>query len=165
MLPGKSYTPADIISIVRRRALLLVVPPIVTLFAALLVSAKVPNTYQSDMLIAVVPQRVPDAFVRSTVTIRTEERLNAITSQIMSRTVLEPIINELGLYPNERERLPMEDVVLKMRDAIEREFDKLPTERKEEPRAFHVRFKYTRPNGGDARDRAARDNLCRPKRT
>ena len=122
-----------------------VVPPVVTLFAALLVSSRLPNTYQSDMLIAVVPQRVPDAFVRTTVTMRTEDRLNAITSQILSRTVLEPIITELGLYPNELKQLPMEDVVQKMREAIEREFDKLPTDRREEPRAFHVRFSYTDP--------------------
>jgi polysaccharide chain length determinant protein (PEP-CTERM system associated) len=146
MLPGKSYTPADIMSIARRRALVVIVPPIVTLFLALVVSARIPNTYQSDMLIAVVPQRVPNEFVRSTVTLRTEERLNTITSQIMSRTVLEPVITELNLYPDERRAMPMEDVVQKMRDSIEREFDKNPNDRlREEPRAFHVRFKYTDP--------------------
>jgi polysaccharide chain length determinant protein (PEP-CTERM system associated) len=147
MLPGKSYTPADILAIVRRRALLIVVPPIITTFAALMVSSKVPDIYQSDMLIAVVSQRVPNEFVRSTVTLRMEERLNTITSQIMSRTVLEPLITELNLYPKERARLPMEDVVQEMRDAIEREFDKSqsPTDRREEPRAFHVRFKYADP--------------------
>src|SRR5215510_4612797 len=106
MLPGKAYAPADIVSILRRRLLLLVVPPFVTLFGALLYSSSVPDTYQSNMLIAVVPQRVPNEFVRSTVTLKTEERLNTITSQIMSRSVLEPIISDFNLYPKERLRMP-----------------------------------------------------------
>ena len=38
------------------------------------VSATLPNLYQSEVLVAIVPQRVPDTFVRTTVTLRTEER-------------------------------------------------------------------------------------------
>src|SRR5687768_1707134 len=119
MLPGKKYAADDIIAILRRRAWLLAVPPVVGLFVALVVSARLLNVYQSDMLIAVVPQRVPDSFVRSTVTLRTEERLDAISTQVQSRTLLEQMIHEFELYGEERARLPMEDVVQLMRANIE----------------------------------------------
>jgi polysaccharide chain length determinant protein (PEP-CTERM system associated) len=146
MLPGKSYSPKDFVEIARQRWPLLIVPPLVTLFAALVYSSTLQNVYQSDMLIEVVPQRVPDDFVRSTVTLRTEERLSAIQVQIMSRSVLEPLILEFDLYPEERSRLPMEDVVQKLRTAVQvypAATQSLPTG--PETTAFRVSFTYTDP--------------------
>lgn len=143
MLPGKSYSAKDILDIVRRRLWLLPLP-IATLLGALVYSSTLPNVYQANMLIAIVPQRVPDEFVRSTVTLRTEDRLNAITVQIMSRTVLEPMINEFDLFPGERARLPMEDVVQKMQTSINVGLER-PTSASpgvSGPTAFHVRFTY-----------------------
>jgi polysaccharide chain length determinant protein (PEP-CTERM system associated) len=148
MLRGKKYTLDDVTRILKRRAWLLLVPPVAGLFIALIVSAGLPNLYQSDMLIAIVPQRVPDSFVRSTVTLRTEERLDAISTQVQSRTLIEQMIQELDLYREERARLPMEDVVDLMRDNIEVQ----PEAPRRGPRgpeplhAFHVRFTYTDPN-------------------
>lgn len=147
MLPGKKYNVEEIIRILRRRAWLLVLPPAIGLFVALVVSARLPNVYQSDMLIAIVPQRVPDAFVRSTVTLRTEERLDALTTQVTSRTLIERMIQEFDLFRDERARLPMEDVVQLMRESIEVQ----PEAPRRGPRgpeplhAFHVRFKYDDP--------------------
>ena len=147
MLPGKTFTPADILQILRRRAWLIGIPPIVMLFAALVVSSRVPNQYQSDMLIAIDPQRVPDAFVRSTVTLATDLRLDAIEVQATSRTNLERMIQEMDLYQTERESLLMEDVVNLMRTNIEVELERgRPGPRgPEPPSAFHVRFTYPEP--------------------
>jgi uncharacterized protein involved in exopolysaccharide biosynthesis len=147
MLPGKSYSPQDILDIVRRRLWLLPLP-IATLFVALVYSSTQPNVYQSNMLIAIVPQRVPDEFVRSTVTLRTEDRLNTITVQIMSRSVLEPMINEFDLFPRERSRLPMEDVVQMMQERINVGLEARTSSSQSAtgPTAFHVRFTYPDPN-------------------
>ena len=60
-MPGKKLTPADLLSMARRRGWLVALPPLLLLFVALLISSRVPDFYQSDMLIAVDPQRVPDA--------------------------------------------------------------------------------------------------------
>jgi polysaccharide chain length determinant protein (PEP-CTERM system associated) len=146
MLPGKTYSAHDIIGIVRRRPWLLPIP-VATLFVALVVSSRMPDVYQSSMLIAIVPQRVPDEFVRSTVTLRTEERLDAITVQTKSRTVLEPIINEFDLYRAERDSLPMEDVVQLMRDhfAVEIAPRRPGARESDPPTAFYVRFTYRDP--------------------
>lgn len=143
MLPGKTITPLDIVAMVRRRIWWLVIPPIVTLFGALLYSSRVPDVYQSDMLIAIDPQRVPDAYVRSTVTLGTERRMSAISVQVTSRTNLEQMIEEHNLYPNERELLPMEDVVALMREGISVELERARGQ--DGPTAFHVRFTHSDP--------------------
>jgi hypothetical protein len=62
--------------------------------------------------------RVPENYVQSTVTTRIEDRLQAISQQILSRTRLEPIINDLELYKDERATGIMEDIVESMRRQI-----------------------------------------------
>ena len=68
MLPGKQYTPVDYASMAWRHRWLIVIPMIIGLYAGLVVCSRLPNMYQAAMLIQVVPQRIPDAYVRSTVT-------------------------------------------------------------------------------------------------
>jgi polysaccharide chain length determinant protein (PEP-CTERM system associated) len=74
--------------------------------------------YRSESLLMVVPQRVPDAYVKSTITATAEDRLPSISDQIMSRSRLERIIIDFDLYQSQRARAPMEDVVALMRSDI-----------------------------------------------
>ena len=74
-----------------------------------------PNRYRSETVILVVPQQVPESYVRSTVTSRIEDRLQSISQQILSRTRLERIIQDFNLYERERQMGIMEDVVERMR--------------------------------------------------
>ena len=78
-----------------------------------------PQIYKTTTTIVVVPQRVPEAYVRSTVTGGNEDRIRAILQEITSRTNLEAIIKEFNLYPEERQKLPMESVVELMRKKIQ----------------------------------------------
>ena len=78
-----------------------------------------PNVYKSETLIMVVPQRVPESYVQSTVTMRIEDRLQAISHQILSRPRLERIIEEFDLYPEQRKTAIMEDIVARMRAEID----------------------------------------------
>jgi polysaccharide chain length determinant protein (PEP-CTERM system associated) len=145
MLPGQTLGIPVVMQMLRRRWLLLVMPPAIGLFAALVVSAWLPNLYQSDVLVGIIPQRVPDTFVRSTVTLKTEERLTAIQTQVTSRSLIEQLINEYNLYADERARLPLEDVVVLMRKAIEvvPEAVRRGPQGPEPLHAFHVKFTYT----------------------
>lgn len=147
MLPGKSLTPADVLEILRRRVWWIVIPPVLTFFAALVASSKVPNLYQSDMLIAIDAQRVPDAFVRTTVTGGTDARLDQVSVQVLSRTNLEKMIAELNLYPRERETMPIGDVAGLMRSnlVIQLERPRPAARGQEQSSAFHVRFSYEDP--------------------
>ena len=62
-----------------------------------------------------IPQQVPKDYVTPTMTQPIEERLPTITDQILSRSRLEQIIQQMDLYPAERSRQVMEDVVQRMR--------------------------------------------------
>ena len=72
------------------------------------------RVYRASMTILIAPQRVPENFVRPTVTADLNERLNMISQQILSRTRLERIIQEFNLYEPERRTMAMEDVVARM---------------------------------------------------
>jgi polysaccharide chain length determinant protein (PEP-CTERM system associated) len=119
MIPGKSYTPEDIARIVWRRKWLLVFPLVVGLFIATVHAYSLPDQYRSDTLILVIPQRVPESYVRATVTTRIEDRLQSMRQQIMSRTRLESIVQSYNLYPELRQRGIMEDVIEQMRKDIQ----------------------------------------------
>jgi polysaccharide chain length determinant protein (PEP-CTERM system associated) len=118
VLPGKTYSIGEIIGLIQRRWWLILLPTVLGAGAAVGISQRLPNQYQSQTLIMLVPQRVPDSYVKSTVTARIEDRLATLEDQILSRSRLERIILDLNLYQDLRSTLPMEDVVLRMRKDI-----------------------------------------------
>src|SRR3954468_5513428 len=118
MLPGRTYTPLDYAAIAWRRRWIIIGSLIVGAYAALIVSSNLPDMYRSEMLIQVVPQRVPDNYVRSTVTMRTEDRLNTLTQQVLSRTALEALIQQMNLYRKELASKPLQDVIELMRGNV-----------------------------------------------
>ena len=118
MIPGKVYTPEDIAFIAWRRKWWAILPALVISLGVVAYVRTLPNLYTSDTLILVVPQQVPEAYVRSTVTTRIEDRLQTITQQILSRTRLERIIQDFNLYSDVRKTAIMEDVVERMRSSI-----------------------------------------------
>jgi polysaccharide chain length determinant protein (PEP-CTERM system associated) len=118
VLPGKKYTPEDFLRIAWRRKWLILLPFLVVSLGTAAVAWKLPNVYRSETLIAVVPQRVPESYVKATVTTKIEDRLLAINQKVLSRTFLERIIQEFNLYQNARRQGMMEDVVEKMRSDI-----------------------------------------------
>ncbi len=141
MLPGKSYGPQDILRIIKTRGWIIGVALAACTYAALVISAWLPNVYRAETLIQVVPQRVPDAYVRSTVTLKTEDRLEALSAQVMSRTELERLIKEYDLYPRERQRYPMQDVVDRMRASITKQLVRAAPDRPVD--SFYLRFTYS----------------------
>lgn len=115
MLPGKQYTADEVLKLASRRKWLIILPFVVIAAGTAVVAHFLPNKYRSDTLMLVVPQRVPESYVRATVTTKIEDRLNSISQQIMSRTRLERIIVDNNLYVKERQTEIMQDIVEKMR--------------------------------------------------
>lgn len=115
MIPGKQYKPEDILEAAWRRRWIMVVPFAIVLALTIVVARVLPDRYQSQAVLQIVPQQVPENYVRSTVNTRLDARLQMMTQQILSRTQLERIILEFNLYPEERRRMIMEDVVERMR--------------------------------------------------
>ncbi len=81
-----------------------------------------PNIYQSETVIMVDPQKVPESYVKSTVTGDIRNRLGTLSQQILSATRLQKIIDTLNLYPEERKTLAREDLITKMRSEISHQY-------------------------------------------
>ena len=77
-----------------------------------------PDSYRSETVILVDPQKVPDTYVRSTVTGDIRGRLSTLSQQILSATRLQKIIDSLNLYPQERKGMAREDIIARMRGDI-----------------------------------------------
>src|SRR5574339_446756 len=143
MLPGKKYGVQDVVSIAKRRWWLLPGPVVLCSFIALIVSSHVRDTYQSEMLIQIVPGRIPDRMVANTVPTRTEDRMDSLQALVKRRTELEKLIQEFNLYPQMRANAPLTDVVDTMRAAIAVEM--VRPNRMLPPDSFYVRFTYPEP--------------------
>jgi polysaccharide chain length determinant protein (PEP-CTERM system associated) len=117
-VPARTYPVDEILSLLARRRWLILVPFALGVAAAPLLARYAPERYRSDALILVIPQRVPDSYVKPTVSESVEQRLPAITDQILSRSRLERIIQDMDLYKTERSRDVMENVVETMRKDV-----------------------------------------------
>lgn len=103
--------------LIRRKWLVLGVALAVSAGTAV-VSHYLPNVYTSETVILVDPQKVPDTYVKSTVTGDVRNRLSTLSQQILSATRLQKIIEALNLYPEDRKTLAREDVIAHMRSDI-----------------------------------------------
>jgi polysaccharide chain length determinant protein (PEP-CTERM system associated) len=121
---ARSYNIDDYIEILRRRIWYLVIPFLVIVSGTVLYATFAPRLYKASTLVLVTPQKVPEEFVHPTVTSRIEERLQSISQEILSRTRLEQIINEFGLYKDEGKNLTREEVVASMQKDIKVELPK-----------------------------------------
>ena len=82
------------------------------------VARLLPDTYMSETLILVDPQKVPEAYVKSTITGDVRNRLSTLSQSILSTTNLQKIIDSLNLYPEEKKKMAREDILLQMRNDI-----------------------------------------------
>jgi polysaccharide chain length determinant protein (PEP-CTERM system associated) len=140
--PSRSYNADDYMEILRRRIWYLVIPFLLIMIGTVLYAVLAPRIYKASTLILVTPQKVPEAFVYPTVTSRIEERLQSIAQEVMSRTRLEQVINELRLYQSESKNLSREEVVALMQKDIKIE---LPT-KKDEKGFFSIAYMGKDPN-------------------
>lgn len=118
MLPIKRFTPEVIASQLWTRRWLVLFPFVLVALVTSVVARLLPDQYRSEAMILVEPQQVPENYVKPTVTMSVQDRLQSITRQILSRSRLEALIQELDLYPELRKRALMEDVVEQMREDI-----------------------------------------------
>lgn len=115
----QTHTAGAILKIGWRRKWQIVLPAIAIAAVASWWVHRLPDRYRSEALLMAVPQRAPEAFVRSTVTTRAEQRLQSMTQKVLSRTELERIIREFDLYAEHRKTGSMQDVVDQMRRDVE----------------------------------------------
>jgi len=83
------------------------------------VSRFLPDRYKSQTLVLVERPSVPEKIVQSLDTEDLSQRLSSMQQQILSRSRLEPIITQFGLYSGDVSKVPMEDLVGRLQKAIE----------------------------------------------
>jgi len=80
--------------------------------------ASLPKRFTSQTLVLVQQPAVSPDLVPTLISDNVNQRLAAMQQQILSRSRLEPVIQELGLYHKDINRLPMEDLVEQLRRTI-----------------------------------------------
>lgn len=117
-LPRRQIDPEDIVDIIRRNRSWLAAPTLAGLVLAVVIAFLWPDTYVSTSVIRVVPPQVPANFVPTNVATQMSERINSMAQTILSRGTLTSIIETYGLYPRQRNSLPLEDIIEDMKGAI-----------------------------------------------
>lgn len=135
----------DYIEIGLRRKWYLIIPIILCFLSSIVVYRYLPKIYRATTLILVQPQKVPESYVRPTITETVLSRLNTISQEILSRTRLEKVIEEFNLYPELRKKAPMEEVVETMRKAIEVKVQTGLQKRGEAKNAFTISYEGHEP--------------------
>jgi polysaccharide chain length determinant protein (PEP-CTERM system associated) len=115
---GSSLTPKHYLRILFHRKWLVAGVFLGISAITFVVSYRMPDLYASDTLIMVDPQKVPESYVKATVTGDIRNRLGTLSQQILSATRLQKIIDSLNLYPQEKKTMAREDLITMMRSHI-----------------------------------------------
>ncbi len=115
----RELTAADYMAMLRRRWVLIVVLAVVGGPLAYAASRVLPDRYKSQTLVLVEQPSVPSDIVRSLDTSDITQRLSSMQQQILSRSRLEPIIRQFGLYASDINRVSMEELVGRLQKSIE----------------------------------------------
>ena len=118
MVARRELTPSDYLRIAQQRWKMIAGLAILGVVVGIVLSVTLPKRFTSQTLVLVDKPAVSSSVVNAMPVDDIDQRLAAMQSQILSRTRLEPIINQYGLYQSERKHRAMEDLVAKLRKAI-----------------------------------------------
>src|SRR5487761_327581 len=118
MLLGRQLNFDDYSAILRRRLWVILIPVLLGPAVAYVIARYLPPRYTSRSLILIEQPKVPSNFVPSVVGNDLTSRLANMEEEILSRTRLEPLIDRYGLYRSDIHRVPIEELVARMREAI-----------------------------------------------
>lgn len=107
------------VDLICRRKWLIVIILLVGLPMGLGVYLVTPKVYQAASLLSYQQQKINPNKLSPDVDEKIRDIVSTLTQIVTSRTNLEKLILDLNLYPDARQKLPMEDVVDSMREAIE----------------------------------------------
>src|SRR3972149_4179632 len=111
-------TVGDLLGILQRRKGSLAVPAGSVFRLAIVLAAALPRSNKAGTAILIEEQENPREYVTANITIYADQRLQSINQRIMSATNLLEVINRFRLYPEMREKDPVEEIIEKMRKDI-----------------------------------------------
>lgn len=126
MQPNDSYNisrrPLDVedyIDVVRRHKGWIFGPFLFCLVASVVGVFLWPDSYDSQAIVKINPQQIPESMVQSSINQAMYDRIQSMTQTIESRAVLTTMINNFNLYLRERNRTTIEDVIDEMKTKIQ----------------------------------------------
>ena len=115
--------PSEFLDILRRRKWVILFSVLLIHIGSVVYCVLAPDLYQSTMKLLVIPPAVSEGMVRSTVNIEYKDRLKMLEQEILSRSRLMGVINELGLFKEESRKMSSDAMVDKVRKRIEMEIE------------------------------------------
>ncbi|HXM23703.1 MAG TPA: hypothetical protein VN948_20770 [Terriglobales bacterium] len=117
--PGDAPNLQQYVGVIRRRHMYFLIPFFLGWLVVWSASWILASRYRSGTLILVEQPSMPKDYVTPNVNDDLQSRLQSITQQILSRTRLLRIIDQLNLYATSRGRLNSDELVERMRKDIE----------------------------------------------
>jgi len=109
-------------------------------------SLVLPKKYTSSTLVLVEQPTVPKDLIKPVITDDLNQRMASMKAQIFSRSRLEMIINKFNLYPQQRATTHMEDLVEKLKSALNVELiQPMAGAADREPPGFNVSVTFDNP--------------------
>jgi uncharacterized protein involved in exopolysaccharide biosynthesis len=114
-LTRRSLDFEDFADIIRRHKSWIFGPMWAGLVISTVVAFLWPDTFVSSALVRITASQVPEKFVQTNINQNLLDRINAIAQGVLSRSTLTNIIQTYDLYPREKRRVPLEDIIERMR--------------------------------------------------
>jgi polysaccharide chain length determinant protein (PEP-CTERM system associated) len=115
--------PGEFLDILRRRKWVILFSVLLIHIGSVVYCVLIPDMYRSTMKLLVIPPTVSEGMVRSTVSIESKDRLKMLQQDILSRSRLMGVINELDLFKGESRKMSSNAMVDKVRKRIDMEFE------------------------------------------
>ena len=116
MLGHRALNVEDYLAIFKRRWWIVVIPTVILPIAAIALTFVIPPVYESQSLVLIDQQKVPENFVQPIVNEDLDSRVASMNEQIESRSSLQPIVDKYNLYGDQR--LDMDARIAKVRKDI-----------------------------------------------
>src|ERR1051326_736471 len=98
MIENRELTMDDYLSMLRRRAKVILIPAVLAPVVGFLISYVFPPKYTSQSTILVERQKVPENMVQPVVSDDWTARVATLQQQVLSQTQLQPVVQKI--YPN-----------------------------------------------------------------
>lgn len=110
----------DYTNIIKRRKLSMLLPAMVIIAIALMLAFGLPSAYQSQAMILIEEQEIPQDFVRTTISSFAAQQVQVISQRVLTVENISGIIEKFKLYQqgDSSSRIPSTELATKFRDNV-----------------------------------------------
>jgi len=114
-------TPTDYWKILKRRKWFLLFPFFFVVIVSGAVALLLPPVFQSTATILIEQREIPEEYVASSMTTYAEQRIQSIRHRVLTTTRLVALIEQFDLYPDQRGKKTVDEMIAVMRTDIKLE--------------------------------------------